>query len=93
MRMRRGPYEGSFVRSAVANPTYKEEPLEECCNSLRSVSSPCRCEAIRHMMRRIQEEHGMEEEMQQMLKQKAQSLPRMCNWSSPTKCRFRAVFI
>ncbi|KAI3456979.1 hypothetical protein Pfo_013642 [Paulownia fortunei] len=84
-------FEPSFLRSAVANPRYEEEHLEECCNELRSVSSPCRCDAIRHMVTKMQQQYGTEEEMQQMLKQKAQSLPRMCKMTSPRECRFRAV--
>lgn len=92
MRSMTGPYEESFLRSAVANPQYEEEHLQECCSELRSVSSPCRCEAIRHMMRRMQEEHGMEEEMRREMMQRAESLPRMCRMRSPTQCRIRPIF-
>lgn len=89
----RSPYEGSFLRSAVANPRYQEEEhLQECCDELRSVSKPCRCEAMRHMMKQMQQQYGMEEEMQTM-KERMQSLPQMCNMKSPTRCRFPVVFV
>ncbi|KAL7087849.1 hypothetical protein ACP275_13G093500 [Erythranthe tilingii] len=84
----------AFIRSAVANPRYQEEEhLEECCSEMKKVSSPCRCEAMSHMMRQMQQQYGTEEEMQQMMKKKMQSLPKMCGMSSSTQCRFRAVFV
>ncbi|KAL8033621.1 hypothetical protein ABFX02_13G171400 [Erythranthe guttata] len=84
----------SFIRSAVANPRYQEEEhLEECCSEMKKVSSPCMCEAMSHMMRQMQQQYGTEEEMQQMMKDKMKSLPKMCGISSTTQCRFRAVFV
>ncbi|KAL0353595.1 UNVERIFIED_CONTAM: 2S seed storage protein 1 [Sesamum angustifolium] len=92
MRSMRGPYEESFVRSAVANQgRFEEQQLQQCCDELRGVKSQCRCEALRCMMRRMMQEYGMEQEMQQMM-QKAQYLPRMCGMSYPTQCRMRAIF-
>lgn len=91
-QMGRGPYEASFLRSDVANPEYQEEGLQECCSELRRVSSPCRCEAMRHMMRQMQQHYGQEEQMQ-MMKERMQSLPQMCNMRSPTECRFPVVFV
>ncbi|KAL0399271.1 UNVERIFIED_CONTAM: 2S seed storage protein 1 [Sesamum radiatum] len=89
MRSMRGPYEESW--SAVANQgRFEEEHLQECCNELREVRpSMCVCAAIRCMMKRMQQEHGMEQEMQQ----KAQYLPRMCGMTYPTECRMgRPIF-
>ncbi|KAL0399273.1 UNVERIFIED_CONTAM: 2S seed storage protein 1 [Sesamum radiatum] len=75
MRSMRGPYEDSFVRSEVANQgRFEEEQLRQCCNELRDVKSQCRCEALRCMMRRMMQEYGMEQDVQQM-RQKAQYLP------------------
>nr|ABB60053.1 2S albumin precursor isoform 3 [Sesamum indicum] len=92
MRSVRVPYEESFVRSAVADQgRFEEEHLRQCCNELRAVKSQCRCEALRCMMRRMMQEYGREQEMQQMM-QKAEYLPRMCGMSYPTQCRLRAIF-
>ncbi|KAK4439838.1 2S seed storage protein 1 [Sesamum alatum] len=87
MRSMRGPYEESFVRSEVANQGQFEH-FQECCNELRNVQSRCRCEALRCMMRRMQQEHGMEQQMMQTL----QYLPRMCGMSSPTQCEMYPIF-
>ncbi|KAK4439802.1 2S seed storage protein 1 [Sesamum alatum] len=87
MRSMRGPYEESFVRSEVANQGQFEQ-FQECCNELRNVQSQCRCEALRCMMRRMQQEHGMEQQMMQML----QYLPRMCGMRSPTQCQMYPIF-
>ncbi|KAL0443379.1 UNVERIFIED_CONTAM: 2S seed storage protein 1 [Sesamum latifolium] len=84
MRSMRGGYEDSFVRSAEANQGQFEH-FRECCNELRDVQSQCRCEALRCMMRQMQQE-GMGQEMQQM-QQMMQYLPRMCGMSYPTECR------
>ncbi|KAL7129223.1 hypothetical protein ABFS83_13G050500 [Erythranthe nasuta] len=83
-------------RSESFNRRYEEEEhLEECCSEMKKVSSPCMCEAMRHMMRQMQQQYGTEEEMQQMMKEKMKSLPKMCgiSSSSSTQCRFRAVFV
>ncbi|KAL2245316.1 2S seed storage protein 1 [Sesamum indicum] len=90
MRSMRGQYEESFLRSAEANQGQFEH-FRECCNELRDVKSHCRCEALRCMMRQMQQEYGMEQEMQQM-QQMMQYLPRMCGMSYPTECRMRPIF-
>ncbi|KAK4398479.1 2S seed storage protein 1 [Sesamum angolense] len=92
MRSMRGPYEESFVRSTVENQgRLKEEHLQECCNELREVRpSMCVCAAIRCMMKQMQQEHGTEQETQQM-RQKAMYLPRMCGMSYPTECRMHSI--
>ncbi|KAL0443424.1 UNVERIFIED_CONTAM: 2S seed storage protein 1 [Sesamum latifolium] len=72
MRSMRGGYEESFMRSAEANQGQMEH-FRECCNELRDVKSLCRCEALRCMMRQMQQE-GMGQEMQHM-QQMMQYLP------------------
>ncbi|KAK4439837.1 2S seed storage protein 1 [Sesamum alatum] len=90
LRSMTGPYEDSFVRSEVANQGQFGQ-LRECCNELRNVQSQCRCEALRCMMRQMQQQYGMEQEMQQMM-QKAEYLPRMCGLTYPTQCRMHPIF-
>ncbi|KAL7131015.1 hypothetical protein ABFS83_13G171100 [Erythranthe nasuta] len=81
----------TFPRSAVANPG--QEHLEECCDEFRRVSSPCRCEAVEHMTRQMQQQYGTEE-TQETIRERMQSLPRTCNIRSPTRCRSpAAVFV
>ncbi|GFP88254.1 2s seed storage protein 1 [Phtheirospermum japonicum] len=78
------PYEPSFLRSAVANPArYAEEHLEECCDEeccdeMRSISSSCRGDAARHMIKEMKEMWG-QEEMQKMMVEKARAIPQKCN--------------
>ncbi|EYU27340.1 hypothetical protein ABFS82_13G168300 [Erythranthe guttata] len=94
-----GPY--------VSNPRYilDEDHLHECCNEMWGVSTPCRCEAMKQVMRQMmqqqqhgteevmQQQHGTEEVMQQMMKQKMQSLPQMCGMKSTTQCSFQTIFV
>ncbi|KAG8386176.1 hypothetical protein BUALT_Bualt03G0121800 [Buddleja alternifolia] len=90
MQMGGRSYETPFLRSAVANPRYQEEHLQECCQEMGNIRSECRCDAIKQMVMRQQEQ--MEEEMQEMMRRKAESLPRMCKWQSPTECPMRALY-
>ncbi|KAK4398518.1 2S seed storage protein 1 [Sesamum angolense] len=90
MQSMRGPYEDSLMRSGEANQGQFEQ-FRECCNELRDVKSHCRCEALRCMMRQMQQEFGMGQEMQHM-QQMMQYLPRMCGMSYPTECRMRPIF-
>ncbi|KAL0353638.1 UNVERIFIED_CONTAM: 2S seed storage protein 1 [Sesamum angustifolium] len=90
MRSMRGPYEDSLMRSGEANQGQFEH-FRECCNELRDVKSECRCDALRCMMRQMQQEFGMGQEMQHM-QQMMQYLPRMCGMSYPTQCRMRLIF-
>ncbi|KAL3647484.1 hypothetical protein CASFOL_008452 [Castilleja foliolosa] len=72
------PYEPSFLRSEVANPArYMEEHLEECCDEMKSVSSPCRGDAVRSMIKEMKEMWG-KEEMQEMMMKKARTIPQKC---------------
>ncbi|KAK6149334.1 hypothetical protein DH2020_016859 [Rehmannia glutinosa] len=77
-------YEPSFLRSAVANPRYQEEHLQECCDELKSVSSDCRGDAVRHLIKEMKQRYRTEEEMQQMIKDKAHALPSKCNLKGRT---------
>ncbi|XP_051151770.1 2S seed storage protein 1-like [Andrographis paniculata] len=88
--------ETPFLRSAVADPGQQEQELEECCNELRSVSSPCRCRMIKETLKEMQKQPHMEEEGKEeawQMKQKAESLPRRCGFRSPTHCRISTIFI
>ncbi|KAL0443423.1 UNVERIFIED_CONTAM: 2S seed storage protein 1 [Sesamum latifolium] len=78
-----GPYEESFVRSAVANQGRSQEQLfRECCDELADVKSYCRCEALKCVMRQMQEEHGME----QQIRREMRYLPHVCGMSYPVVC-------
>ncbi|KAL3647471.1 hypothetical protein CASFOL_008439 [Castilleja foliolosa] len=72
-------YEPSFLRSEVANPgQYTEQYLEECCNEMKRVSSPCRGDAVRRVMMEMRAMWG-KEEMQEMMMKKARTIPQKCD--------------
>ncbi|XP_073280562.1 2S seed storage albumin protein-like [Primulina huaijiensis] len=51
--------DASFLRSTVSNPMRGQgEHLQQCCQQLEQISSPCRCEAMKMVWREQQREQG-----------------------------------
>lgn len=75
-----------------ANEMYpmQDPTLQMCCSELQSVSSSCRCEALRRMMMDMQKEPKLMGKMEDIWKM-AKSLPEICKMESP-QCSMRAVF-
>ncbi|KAL6976272.1 hypothetical protein U1Q18_025059 [Sarracenia purpurea var. burkii] len=78
-----------IVMTTGQNPQ-RQEHLQQCCQQLENMDEQCRCEAIKMMVRRQQQEEGEREEMREMM-QEAEKLPSMCNLS-PRRCQIRAVW-
>ncbi|GER29062.1 2S albumin [Striga asiatica] len=68
-----------------------QESLRECCQQLHNVNEQCRCEAIRHAVRQLQQQEGQQMGQSQVY-QKATELPRRCNMR-PQQCQIRVVFL
>ncbi|KAL3503450.1 hypothetical protein ACH5RR_037899 [Cinchona calisaya] len=71
----------------------QQQQLKQCCQALQNFDEQCRCEAVKHAVRQLQQQGGgwQGEQMQQVM-QKARTLPRMCNME-PQECQIRAVFV
>ncbi|CAA0837839.1 2S seed storage protein 3 [Striga hermonthica] len=69
-----------------------QESLRECCQQLQNVNEQCRCEAIRHAVRQLQQKEGQQMSQSQQVYQKATELPRRCNMK-PQQCQIRVVFV
>ncbi|KZV41172.1 seed storage albumin 4 [Dorcoceras hygrometricum] len=90
MRSMRGRYfDASFLRSAVSNPMRGQgEHLQECCQQLEQISSPCMCEAMKMMW--SEQKGSMREEMQEM-REMVEKLPQMCGMETRERCRMNAA--
>ncbi|KAI3471819.1 hypothetical protein Pfo_028472 [Paulownia fortunei] len=101
LSQRSGPYNGEeeeeeILEMSTGNPGQQEQQqqyLRECCQQLKDVNEECRCEAIKHAVRQLQQEGGRgQTEQSQQVYQRASSLPRKCNMR-PQQCQIRAVFM
>ncbi|GFP96531.1 hypothetical protein PHJA_001797200 [Phtheirospermum japonicum] len=77
----------------IENPGQQQQQLQECCQQLRNVNEQCRCEAIKHAVRQLQQQEGQQQTGQsQQVYQRATDLPRKCNMR-PQQCQIRVVFV
>ncbi|KAK6139967.1 hypothetical protein DH2020_026280 [Rehmannia glutinosa] len=84
----RSPYneEDEVLEMSTGNPG-QQMHLSQCCQQLKNVNEQCRCEAIRHAVRQLQQ-GGQEEMGQSQVYQRATELPRKCNMR-PQQCQIR----
>ncbi|XP_073314174.1 2S seed storage protein 1-like [Primulina huaijiensis] len=84
--------DASFLRTAVSNPMRGQgEHLQECCQQLEQISSPCRCEAMKMMWREQKQEMGSKREEMQEMREMMENLPQMCGMQMREKCRMNAA--
>lgn len=96
LSQRSGPYNGGEEEEEVlemrtGNPRQQEQYLQECCQQLKGVDEQCRCEAIKHAVRQLQQ-GGAETQTGEQVYQRARELPRRCNFR-PQQCQFHVVFL
>ncbi|XP_073307217.1 2S seed storage protein 1-like [Primulina huaijiensis] len=84
--------DASFLRSAVSNPMRGQgEHLQQCCQQLEQISSPCRCEAMKMMWREQQREQGSRRGEMQEMREMVENLPQMCGMQMREQCRLNAA--
>ncbi|KAL3631932.1 hypothetical protein CASFOL_024916 [Castilleja foliolosa] len=85
------------LEMSTENPGQRQQRLQECCDQLRNVNEQCRCEAIRHAVRQLQQQQqegqGQQQTGQsQKVYTRATELPSRCN-IRPQQCQIRVVFV
>ncbi|KAL3628286.1 hypothetical protein CASFOL_027332 [Castilleja foliolosa] len=77
----------------IENPGQQQQ-LQQCCDQLRNVNEQCRCEAIKHAVRQLQQQQEGQQQTGQsgQVYQRATELPRKCNMR-PQQCQIRVVFV
>ncbi|XP_075481362.1 2S seed storage albumin protein-like [Primulina tabacum] len=84
--------DASFLRSTVSNPMRGQgEHLQQCCQQLEQISSPCRCEVMKMMWREQQMEQGSRREEMQEMREMVENLPQMCGMQMHEQCRLNAA--
>lgn len=85
----RSSYNDMTLRMVV-NPQQMQH-LQECCEQLEKVDQQCRCEAIKEIVRKQQQQGQVQGERMEQMVQKARELPRMCHME-PQECQIQAVY-
>ncbi|PIN25686.1 hypothetical protein CDL12_01565 [Handroanthus impetiginosus] len=87
---RRSPYEEEVLEMTTEDPRQQEEHLRECCQQLRNVDEQCQCEAIKYVVREVQQEGGSQQLRE--LYERVSELPRRCSLKTQ-RCEFRVVLL
>ncbi|KAL3642684.1 hypothetical protein CASFOL_013499 [Castilleja foliolosa] len=84
------------LEMSTDNPGQRQQRLQQCCDQLRNVNEQCRCEAIKHTVRQLQQQQQQEGQQQTGQSQKvyarATELPRRCNFRQQ-QCQIKVVFV
>ncbi|KZV56418.1 seed storage albumin 4 [Dorcoceras hygrometricum] len=84
--------DASFLRTAVSNPMRGQgEHLQECCQQLQQISSPCMCEAMKMMWSEQKREQGSRREEMQEMRERVEKLPQMCGMETRERCRMNSA--
>lgn len=82
--------ESGRLRMIVQRGEQEQDEQKQCCKQLKQVKSQCRCAAIEDVVK--QQMKGSKQSMQtpkmKKVLQKAQNLPRACDWQQPQECSF-----